>query len=156
MLNKPMPMITQDHSQKMLECIKPSEDFFDHFIPGAMIGQGSICEGVHKCQCKITGEKYAVKILDKGLLNKHGSASAIVGGLRNLFGREPSGKEDSNQADRFRREVEILRKIEHPNVCQLEYFFNAKTRYFIVMELANGRELMQELNQKKKVGLQGQ
>lgn len=43
----PMPMFTAEQQRKLMECIKPTDDFFEHFQTGKLLGQGSICEGVY-------------------------------------------------------------------------------------------------------------
>ena len=37
-LGKPMPILTSAQMKKMFEDIKPSDDFFEHFKPGKLIG----------------------------------------------------------------------------------------------------------------------
>ena len=107
--------------QKLKSISKPTDDFFEHFIPGKLIGQGTICEGVYQCENKLTGEQYAVKILSRNLLK--------------FWDRK-----------RYQMEVEILMKLSHPNIIRFEHYFYTSTRYFIVTELANGLELSRALN----------
>ena len=42
----------------------------------------------------------------------------------------------------FRREAEVLQKIRHPNVVKLYEVLETENKYYLVMELATGGELM--------------
>ena len=57
-----------DEKGKWKKSMKPSDDFFAEYNPGKLLGQGAICEGVYQCELKLTGEMFAVKILDRAKL----------------------------------------------------------------------------------------
>ena len=80
-------------------------------------GMGAVYVGVNKD----TGEKAAVKVLSAHL--------ADDGGFR----------------ERFKIEVETLKRLLHPNIVQLYGFGEEDGHLFYVMELVNGRSLQDEL-----------
>lgn len=43
------------------------------------------------------------------------------------------------------KEVQIMRKLEHPNIVQLIDFDESKQHYFIILELAPGGELFHQI-----------
>eukprot|EP01100_Stratorugosa_tubuloviscum_P015950 TRINITY_DN971_c3_g1_i1.p1 TRINITY_DN971_c3_g1~~TRINITY_DN971_c3_g1_i1.p1 ORF type:complete len:746 (+),score=349.04 TRINITY_DN971_c3_g1_i1:172-2409(+) len=71
---------------------------------------------------KVTGVDVAVKIINKA--NKEMAADSML-----------------------ETELSILSRVKHPNVINLEAFFDTKTHLFVVMELANGGELYDVLLQ---------
>jgi serine/threonine protein kinase len=81
-------------------------------------GMGAVYAGVNKD----TGEKAAVKVLSAHL--------ADDGGFR----------------ERFKIEVETLKRLLHPNIVQLYGFGEEDGHLFYVMELVNGRSLQDELS----------
>jgi len=85
-----------------------------------------MCEAVHSCENLLTAEIMAVKILDRGKLK--------------FFQRK-----------RYQIEVEILKRLDHPNIIRFEHYFCTKSRYFIVTEMAKGLELFHLLNKMKKI-----
>ena len=80
-------------------------------------GMGAVYVGVNR----ETGEKAAVKVLSAHL--------ADDGGFR----------------ERFKIEVETLKRLLHPNIVQLYGFGEEDGHLFYVMELVNGRSLQDEL-----------
>lgn len=67
----------------------------------------------------ISGERFAVKMLRHELVWR------------------------DEYADRFRREAEVIRSIEHPNVVRVERIVDAYATIFIVMELVPGMDLLE-------------
>ncbi|MGZ3429207.1 MAG: protein kinase domain-containing protein, partial [Polyangia bacterium] len=67
--------------------------------------------------------------------------------LRTLFGSE--GSSESRAIDRFKREVQMARKVTHPNVCRifdLGVDPSGETRVvFLTMELLDGESLADRL-----------
>ncbi|CAN0105640.1 unnamed protein product, partial [Laminaria digitata] len=47
-----------------------------------------------------------------------------------------------------RREIEIMRELDHPSVVKLIEVFNSDTHVFMAMEAVDGRELYDEINRK--------
>jgi serine/threonine protein kinase len=64
-----------------------------------------------------TGAQVAIKILDKGGLNKQ------------------------NMASQIKKEISLMKRIEHRNVVRLIEVLASKTKVFIVLELVTGGEL---------------
>ena len=85
------------------------------YLLGRTIGEGSYAK-VRYGQHAESGRAVAVKVLDK--------AALLAGGL----------------AEQVRREVEILRRLRHPNVVQLLEVLTSSERVFLVMELVAGGE----------------
>ena len=122
---KPVPPLTLNQIEKLKGAAKPTDDFFQHYKTGKLIGQGHICEGVYECELQMTGAIQCVKILNRGMLK--------------FFDRH-----------RFQKEVDVLAAMDHPNIVTLENYFVTASRYFIVMEYAMGPEIFQHLNKRKK------
>ncbi|EWM21146.1 protein serine threonine kinase [Nannochloropsis gaditana] len=91
------------------------------------IGRGAFSV-VHRCTNRITGEDFAVKLMD----------------LRPLQLRE-----NFDQA-RLRREVEIMQRLEHPHIIRLEGVFEDASTLVLVLEYARGTELFDSILQKKR------
>jgi serine/threonine protein kinase len=69
--------------------------------------------GVHRK----TGEKYAIKVIDKANVD----------------------------VSRLESEVAILKKVQHPNIIALKEFFDTPKKLYLVMELVTGGELFQKI-----------
>lgn len=91
------------------------------------IGRGAFSV-VHRCTNRVTGEDFAVKLMD----------------LRPLQLRE-----NFDQA-RLRREVEIMQRLEHPHIIRLEGVFEDASTLVLVLEYARGTELFDSILQKKR------
>lgn len=48
------------------------------------------------------------------------------------------------------REIDILRKIDHPNIVKIFEFFESMTHFYIVMEFCHGKLLFQKFDEKKR------
>ncbi|RCK67147.1 Serine/threonine-protein kinase RAD53 [Candida viswanathii] len=93
--------------------------FKDFIIKHETIGQGAFAT-VKKAVERKTGDSYAVKIINRRkALNTGGNAMAGVD-----------------------RELQILRKLHHPNIVELKAFYEDMDNYYIVMELVPGGDLM--------------
>jgi len=77
---------------------------------------------VREATSKADGEKFAVKIIEKSLI-----------------------KEDIKL---LKREIEIMKQVEHKNILKLEEIFEDDARVYIVMELVNGSELFDRIVEK--------
>lgn len=80
---------------------------------------------VHKCQNKKTGEIRAVKIIDKSRMTNEDEV-------------------------RLKYEVDILTNLIHPNIVRLYEVYQSKDAIFLVTELCDGKELFEEITQRKK------
>lgn len=96
------------------ESIK-DEAFEDLYEVGKELGRGATSV-VHQCQCKATGQKWAVKIVNKKVEKK------IV-----------------------RTEIGVLLKMNHPNIIRLKDVFETQTKIHLVLELVTGGELFDRI-----------
>ena len=74
-----------------------------------------------------TGEKVAIKILEKSLI---------------------SGKEELK---RIEKEIKYLKKFNHPNIIQIYEVVESKNSFYIVMEYASGGELFNYIVEKEHI-----
>ena len=89
------------------------------------MGKGAQGE-VHRALHFKTNEVRAIKIIDKAKIGKH-NWNMIVS------------------------EIEILRKIDHPNIVKIYEFFESITHFYIVMEYCKGKLLFKKVDEKGKV-----
>ena len=75
----------------------------------------------------ITGEKVAIKILQKNLIK------------------------DQNEYDRIEREIKYLKLFSHPNIIQIYEVIENISSFYIVMEYAPGGELFNYIVEKEKL-----
>ncbi|CAG5873341.1 hormonally up-regulated neu tumor-associated kinase homolog A [Menidia menidia] len=95
------------------------------YLIGRKLGEGSFAkvrEGLHT----LTGEKVAVKVIDK-----------------------KKAKKDSYVTKNLRREGQIQQMISHPNITQLLDILETENSYYLVMELCPGGNLMTLIYEKK-------
>jgi calcium/calmodulin-dependent protein kinase I len=89
------------------------------YVIGRELGRGRfsrVCECVHK----VTGLRYAVKIIDKATI-------------------EPEEK------SLLRTEIAVLKLVNHPNIIKLEGVFETRSHMYIVMEKLTGGELFERI-----------
>ncbi|XP_067896118.1 hormonally up-regulated neu tumor-associated kinase homolog A [Heterodontus francisci] len=95
------------------------------YLIGKKLGEGSFAkvrEGLHV----LTGEKVAVKVIDK-----------------------KKAKKDSYVTKNLRREGQIHQMIRHPNITQLLDILETENSYYLVMELCVGGNLMHKIYDRK-------
>eukprot|EP01128_Nolandella_sp_AFSM9_P008769 TRINITY_DN5445_c0_g1_i1.p1 TRINITY_DN5445_c0_g1~~TRINITY_DN5445_c0_g1_i1.p1 ORF type:complete len:352 (+),score=97.40 TRINITY_DN5445_c0_g1_i1:33-1058(+) len=83
-----------------------------HYELGSELGSGAysvVVEGVHK----ETGEKYAIKIVDK----------------------------NSTEASEMHGELNVMSKLVHPNIVNFKEVFDHEDGFYVVLELISGGEL---------------
>ncbi|XP_060765664.1 hormonally up-regulated neu tumor-associated kinase homolog A [Neoarius graeffei] len=98
-----------------------------NYLIGRKLGEGSFAkvrEGLHA----LTGEKVAVKVIDKR-----------------------KAKKDSYVTKNLRREGQIQQMIRHPNITQLLDILETENSYYLVMELCPGGNLMNHIYEKKRL-----
>uniref|UniRef100_A0A7S1TNU6 Non-specific serine/threonine protein kinase n=1 Tax=Erythrolobus australicus TaxID=1077150 RepID=A0A7S1TNU6_9RHOD len=100
------------------------EDYYDL---GKELGKGSFARVVVGTDKK-TGEKFAVKILEKS--------------------SDP--KKFARQKEIYMREMKIMAKSDHPNVVRLFDIFDTPQRLFLVMEYMEGGELFDIIAEEKQ------
>ena len=86
----------------------------------------SVKLGVHK----VTGEKFAIKCIDK---------KKMVGG--------------SSRADAVRDEINILERVSHPNIIRIFKNYETETVMYLVLELVEGGELFDYIVKRGDSGL---
>ncbi|XP_074839548.1 hormonally up-regulated neu tumor-associated kinase [Carettochelys insculpta] len=97
------------------------------YLIGRKLGEGSFAkvrEGLHV----LTGEKVAVKVIDK-----------------------KRAKKDTYVTKNLRREGQIQQMIRHPNIAQLLDILETENSYYLVMELCPGGNLMHKIYEKKRL-----
>ncbi|XP_063303943.1 hormonally up-regulated neu tumor-associated kinase isoform X1 [Pelobates fuscus] len=98
-----------------------------NYLIGRKLGEGSFAkvrEGLHV----VTGEKVAVKVIDK-----------------------KKAKKDTYVTKNLRREGQIQQMIRHPNITQLLDILETENSYYLVMELCCGGNLMHKIYEKKRL-----
>ena len=50
-------------------------------------------------------------------------------------------KQNVKNLEKFRREIEILKKMDHPNIIKLYEVYESERSLYLVMELCNGGEI---------------
>jgi len=93
-------------------------DIKDKYILGEEIGRGGFSVVV-EATCREDGEKYAVKIVEKTLIQ--------------------------DEIKLLRREIDIMKKVEHENILKLIEIFEDDEKVYIVMELVDGSELFDRI-----------
>ena len=102
------------------------EDIICEFVIKDKLGEGafgSVRLGINKQ----TGEKVAIKILEKSKLSRY------------------------QDKIRLEREIEILKKLKHPNIAQLYSVIETERQILLIMEYIKGQELYQYILLKKKL-----
>ena len=100
------------------------ELFLDHYNLGPTLGSGSFAttkRAVHKA----SQQTYAVKIIKLGKLSKED----VVG---------------------LQTELEVLRKLNHRNICTMHEVYREPGRIFMVMEEMHGGELLERMLDQQK------
>lgn len=91
----------------------------EEYVIGKELGRGrfsTVCDCVHK----VTGARYAVKIIEKSSI-------------------EPEEKA------LLRTEIAVLKLVNHPNIIKLQGVFESRSRLYIVMEKLVGGELFERI-----------
>ncbi|KAL9969303.1 hypothetical protein ACROYT_G021502 [Oculina patagonica] len=115
--------VPKEELQKYLKCKR-----IGNYLLGKTIGEGSFArvkQGFHV----LTGEKVAVKIIDK-----------------------KQAHQDKYVARNMRREAKIMQMIRHPNIVQLLEVVETEHRYYLITELAAGGDLMDYICYRRKLG----
>lgn len=98
---------------------EPVEDVYDL---GKVIGKGGFSVVVEATE-KATGDKYAVKCIKKTMV-------------------------EGEDIKLLRREIKIMKRVNHPNILKLYEVFEDEDEFFLVMELVNGKELFEKIVEK--------
>eukprot|EP01114_Cavostelium_apophysatum_P007797 TRINITY_DN1997_c0_g1_i4.p1 TRINITY_DN1997_c0_g1~~TRINITY_DN1997_c0_g1_i4.p1 ORF type:complete len:353 (+),score=94.68 TRINITY_DN1997_c0_g1_i4:129-1187(+) len=87
----------------------------DHYVVEGELGRGTFSI-VYEATHKETGKKYALKFIDKKFVDKE---DLVL----------------------LSREIDIMKKVDHPNVLSLKELFETPTQLSLVLELVKGGEL---------------
>ena len=90
-------------------------------LEDSILGEGSYGR-VQKCVNMYSGQINAVKIIDK------------------LF------FDSEEEIEKLNKKIEIMKKIDHPNIVKVIESFENKSSIFIVMELFSGVELFEYIS----------
>lgn len=97
-------------------------DFAEEYEIGDELGQGAFAN-VKLCVNRKTKLKCAVKIIDRSNLKPHDEMC-------------------------FKREVDIMKTLSHPNIVKSFNFYNEKSFYYLVIEYMEGGELFDRIVKK--------
>ncbi|XP_072565109.1 serine/threonine-protein kinase Chk2 isoform X2 [Paramormyrops kingsleyae] len=103
------------------------QDFKEKYLISRKIGSG-VCGEVKLAFERATCKKVAVKTINKNDFPSIGTAT------RNA-----------------EREIEILKKVDHPCLIRTEDFFQTEDSYYIVLEFMEGGELFDRVKEKKQL-----
>ncbi|KAM3351491.1 hypothetical protein ACQJBY_023456 [Aegilops geniculata] len=87
---------------------------------GRLLGRGSFAK-VYKAHNISTGEVVAIKVFDKEAVRRSGTVEQV------------------------KREVDVMRRVHHPNIVRLHEVMATRSRIYFVMEYASGGELFDRL-----------
>lgn len=109
----------------------PIEGLYAHYDITEELGKGSFAT-VMKAMCKENGHWYAVKMIQTKNLK------------RSMTKQQPNGDRVSVDASiALHKEVQILQKLQHPNICQLKEVFYEPDYVHIVLEWIAGGDLLE-------------
>ena len=55
------------------------------------------------------------------------------------------------ETDRFNHMIEVMKRLDHPNIVKLYELYDDEKRYYLSMQLCNGGELFDKLQQEEKL-----
>jgi len=96
------------------------ENIFDHYILGELIGQGAFSRVFKSARKEDPAAVFAIKCIQKSILQ---GEDLIL----------------------LKREVENLKKMDHPNIIKLYEVFEDEQNFYLVMEFVNGKELFEKI-----------
>lgn len=96
--------------------------FSSQWKRGKKLGVGAYAV-VYQCTNKRTGEKAAVKVVDRARLTETREAA-------------------------LKQEVALMKKLDHPHVVKLIEFYEEEKNFFVVIELCEGGELFERIVEK--------
>ncbi|EJD02564.1 Pkinase-domain-containing protein [Fomitiporia mediterranea MF3/22] len=86
---------------------------------GFELGRGSFAT-VKRAICRADGKPYAIKMISRTKLRADGESATTV----------------------FLKEIEILQRLHHPNICQLKEHFHDTSNVILVLEYVDGGDLL--------------
>ena len=125
---------TVDLPDKMIN-ENPKEDIgesIDDFIPLQIIGEGGF-GNVLKVKSKKNNKIYAMKIINKENINNM---------IRKMI-EENNLDEEISEEKYSKKEILILKKLNHPNIVKIYSDFMDEENYYIILEYIEGQNLYQ-------------
>lgn len=107
--------------QPTLKNVRKVQDIYDMKAVLGTGGYAVVWSAVHKA----TKQEYAIKVMKA-------TASATP-------------KDDEVTVDEIRNEIEVMKKLEHPNVVYIKEYFVQSGKFYIVMSWLKGGELLDAL-----------
>jgi len=107
----------QSDSSRAPEKPKPRR-FIDNYDKGKKLGSGGFSV-VYECIRKTTQEAFAVKVIAKN--------------------------QSPEELNLLQREIDIMRKLKHPNIIALEEVFDEDDNIYLILELVTGGELFDQI-----------
>ncbi|KAI0646002.1 Pkinase-domain-containing protein [Trametes meyenii] len=117
----------------------PSRGLHRHYDLMHELGKGSFAT-VMKALHKEEGKWYAVKMIQANKLRKGLSHASL------------NGEQNDDKSNNFAREINILERLQHPNICQLKEVFFESYSINLVLEWVPGGDLLDYIL--KRNGLQ--
>ena len=108
-------------AQPTLKNVRKVQDIYDMKSVLGTGGYAVVWSAVHK----VTKEEYAIKVMKA-------TASA-------------NPKDDEVTIDEIRNEIEVMKKLEHPNIIYIKEYFVQSGKFYIVMSCLRGGELLDAL-----------
>ena len=105
---------------------KEEAEVISGYALGKTLGQGEhglVKEAMHE----LTGEKVAIKILEK----------SSIGDRRLVY--------------KVKREFQILQKLSHPNIAMLYQIIETESQYYLIMEHCSGGDLFDHIVEKERL-----
>ncbi|KAH9475117.1 putative serine/threonine-protein kinase fhkC [Psilocybe cubensis] len=108
--------------------------FTDNFLLGFELGKGAFAS-VHEAIHKKTGRAFAVKVIPPTILNRPFLSKLAA----------------QRFYDRFTREIDLLKRLEHPNVCKFMQVYCEEYTIYMILELVSGGELLSLIHKRGRL-----
>ncbi|TFK83093.1 kinase-like protein [Polyporus arcularius HHB13444] len=116
-----------------IACGPPSRGLYKYYDLQHELGKGSFAT-VMKALHREEGKWYAVKMIQANKLRR-GLSSATING-------NGKGAKSNDKASNFAREINILERLQHPNICQLKEVFFESYNINLILEWVPGGDLL--------------
>lgn len=104
-------------------------------------GYGRVYKVKHKKDGSIRAMKVINKYKDKTQLDLYEDTE-----IENLKIKVDQKKYED---ERFLKEIEILKKLDHPNIMKIYSFYNREHRFYLICEFIEGQELFEKITKQK-------
>ena len=122
MLKKSISSVINFNSNIFIQ--KFENDPFDEYSKEKLIGKGAFGE-VYLVRHNITGTIRAMKVIDK------------------------NNEEEQLTDEEILNEINILKKIDHPNIVKIFEFYSNKSTYYLILEFCEGGNLYEFVDENK-------